>query len=93
MVEKIIILFFLVNAIHYSMQDGEIFGALGSWFNDHTPEIIHKPLYECNICQSPWYGAVLYFVIPWQHIWWECLIVIIGAMGMNVVFNGLKPDK
>jgi len=91
MLESAVIISFLVLSIHYTMQEGEIFGALGTWFYKHTPEKLHQPLYDCNVCMSPYYGSVLYVLI--YGVNWQWPIVVITAMGINAAINKLSPDK
>jgi hypothetical protein len=99
MTEQIIIIALLVLSIHYTMQPDEIFGKLGDWLEDHLPDAIHPAVFTCNICMCPWYGSVLYWLIPWQrlglpaHDWVAWPVVVIGAMGVNVVINKWTPDK
>lgn len=98
MIEKSIIIALLVLSIWYTMQDGEIFEGLGKWFEKVLPESIHPAVFACNVCCTPWYGSVLYWVIPWQKIGiqqstligWP--IVIIVAMGFNIVINKWSND-
>jgi hypothetical protein len=93
MIEQIIIIALLVLSIHYTMQPDEIFGKLGDWLEDHLPDAIHPAVFACNVCMCPWYGSVLYWLIPWQHDLWQWPVVIIGAMGMNVVVNKRVPNN
>lgn len=85
MIAPILIIALLVLSIWYTMQEGEIFESLGLWFHRNTPEKIHPPLFECNVCMCPWYGSVLYVLI--YGINWQWPIVVIGAMGVNIVIN------
>lgn len=93
MIEQIIIIALLVLAIHYTMQPDEIFGKLGDWLEDHLPDAIHPAVFACNVCLCPWYGTALYWLIPWHHELWQWPIVVIGAMGVNVVINKWSPEK
>lgn len=88
---QILIIFLLVNAVHFTMQPNEIFGALGRWLDKHLSDAIKPPVYGCNVCMSPWHGSYLYWLIPWEHTlaWWP--IIVISAMGLQVVYNNLKP--
>lgn len=98
MLEKSVIIALLTLSIWYTMQEGEIFEGLGKWFEKHLPERIHPALFACNVCCAPWYGSVLYWLIPWEKvgimsstlIQWP--IVIIVAMGINIVINKWSPD-
>lgn len=91
MLEQSAIIFLLVLSIHYTMKDGEIFGALGNWFERNLPEAIHPAVFSCNVCMTPYYGSVLYILI-WG-INWQWPVVVIAAMGMNAALNKLAPEK
>jgi len=98
MIEKAIIIALLVLSIWYTMQEEQIFEKLGDWLMDHLPEAIHKPVFDCPICMSPWYGSVLYWLIPWQKIGiqestligWPVAIIV--AMGFNIVITKSSND-
>lgn len=91
MLEHAAIISLLVLSIWYTMQEGEIFGSIGIFFQNHFPAKIQSPLWECNVCMTPWYGSVLYILI--YGINWKLPIVVIVAMGINAAINKLSPDK
>lgn len=97
MIEKIIITGLLVLSIWYSMQQGEIFGFITVWGEKHIPEKLQQPLFSCNVCQSPYYGSIIYWVLGWMDLWSTSLaewpVIVIGAMGFNAMINKLAPDK
>lgn len=101
MIEKSLIIALLVLSIHYTMQDEQIFERLGKLFERVLPEAIHKPVFSCPICMVPWYGSILYWVIPWhrigitrapEHDVWQWVVVIVAGMGINIVINKWSPD-
>jgi len=92
MLEKIIIISLLVFAIWYTMQPGEIFGRLARWLESHLPYQLHNPVFDCPVCQVPWYGTGLYWLI-WGTSWQQWPVVVFGAMGLNVILTRLFPDK
>lgn len=98
MLEKSVIIALLVLSIWYTFQSGEIFEGLGKWFEKHLPEQVHPAVFACNVCMSFWYGTLLYWLIPWQKLnltvsnWLEWPVVIIGAMGINIVINKWSPE-
>jgi hypothetical protein len=98
MIEKLIIIALLVLSIWYSMQEGEIFEGLGKWLERNLSERIHPAVFACNVCMAPWYGTLLYWLIPWQKLgltvsnWLEWPVVIISAMGINIIINKWSPD-
>lgn len=98
MIEKLTIIALLVLSIHYTMQENEIFEGLGKFFEKYLPKRIHPAVFACNICMAVWYGTLLYWLIPWHQLnltvnsWLEWPVVIIGAMGINIVINKWSPD-
>lgn len=98
MLEKSLIISLLVLSIHYTMQEGEIFEVLGKWFEKILPERIHPAVFACNVCCTPWYGSILYWIIPWEKfgvignsfVQWP--VVIITAMAFNIVINKWATD-
>lgn len=98
MIEKSLIIALIVLSIHYTMQEGEIFEGLGKWFERVLPERIHPAVFACNVCMTVWYGTLLYWLIPWQKLnltvsnWLEWPVVIIVAMGFNIVINKWSSD-
>lgn len=89
----IIIIFFIVLAIWYTMQPKEIFEQLGYFLKLILPKKLWPPVFECNVCMTPWYGSIVYWILPWERsfIWW--LPVVIAAMGLQVVLNKLSSKK
>lgn len=92
MIERVLIVSFSVFAIWYTMLEGEIFGALGKWFNKHLPIKLHSPVYECPVCMIPYYGTAIYWIV-WGNSWQEWFITCVPAMGLNAIIVRLWPDK
>lgn len=86
MIEKIVIIALIVFAIWYSMQEDEIFYGLAQFLEKYLPEAIHKPVFACHICMTPWYGTGLYFLIPLLPQW---IPIAIAAMGLNAMLTKL----
>lgn len=82
----------LVLSIWYSFQEGEIFGFVTKWGDDHVPKKLRAPLYDCNVCMSFWYGSGIYYLL-YQNSWVEWIVVVICSMGFNAALNKLSPDK
>jgi hypothetical protein len=89
---QIIIVFLLVLSIWYTMQPGEIFGKLGLWLGVKLPANLHPPVFECNVCMTPWYGSVIYWLLFHNDVA-DWIVTVIAAMGMQVVLNKLSPKK
>jgi hypothetical protein len=82
-----------IQCIWYVMQQGEIFGALGNWFNKTLPDQLHNPVFACPVCMTPWYGSILYWLI-WHESVKMWAIVVSTAMGIQIIIGKLShPDK
>jgi hypothetical protein len=89
MISQILIIALLVDAVHYTLQHGEILGFIGDWLDTWVPDKLQQPVYDCNVCMTPWYGS-LFFGLIWGgpvKVW---IIVVIAAMGLNAVLNRLS---
>lgn len=87
MLEQSFIIAFLVLAIHYTFQEGEIFGFVQRW--DHY--FWFPAVFGCNVCQTPWHGSLIYVLL--YGVNWHWPIVVLCAMGINAGINKLSPDK
>jgi hypothetical protein len=99
MLEQSVIISLLILAIWFTMQEEQIFGRLGLFLEKYLPEQIHKPVFGCPVCMTPWYGTVLYWMIPWGRTGitfyadpWQWVITVITAMGINVLITKLWPE-
>lgn len=90
MLTQAMIIALIVLSIHYTFQKGEIFGSVGNWLEKKLPSYLHPPVFECNVCMSFWYGTGLYWLI-WGNNANEWIIVVLVAMGFNIVFNKWEP--
>lgn len=92
MIEKILIVSFIVFAVHYVLQEGEIFGWLGDLLTKILPDKLHDPFFECVVCMAGIYGAAVYWII-WHGSVKEWLVINLSAIGLNAIINQLTPDK
>lgn len=92
MIEKIFITSALVFAVHYVLQEGEIFGWLGDLLAKILPDKLHDPFFECVVCMAGIYGALIYWII-WHVSVKEWLVINLSAIGLNAIINQLTPDK
>lgn len=79
MIEKIFIIAFMVMAIYSTMLYGMIFQIVRVKL-DKAPQWLKKIVYDCPVCQTPYYGSAIYWLI-WGNSVKEWIIVIIAAMG------------
>lgn len=85
MLEQSVIIAFLVLSIWYTFQEGEIFGFVQRWsYLKAAPA-----LFDCNVCMSPWWGSIIYFML-WG-VNWQWPVVVLSAMGINAAINKLSP--
>lgn len=89
----VLIIALIVQAIWYTMQDGEIFGKLGNWLHANLPKKLHSPVFDCPVCMTPWYGTILYWSWPGSPYVWGWLVTVLAAMGLQVVIGKLSPPK
>lgn len=87
MLSSAAIISLIVMAIWFSMQEGEIFG----FVQKYSHWKIAPPLFDCPICMVPWYGSLIYVLI-WG-VNWQWPVVVLSAMGLNVVIVKLWPQK
>lgn len=91
MIQQSLIIALIVLSIHYTMQEGEIFGGLGAWLENHLPYQIHPAVFACNVCMCAWYGSALYVIL--YGVNWVWPVVVIAAMGINIVINKWTPKE
>ncbi len=87
-IKRAIIISFIVIAIWATMLPNMIFGKIR---DIEMPDWLATPLYDCPICQTPWYGTILY-VIFFRQNWVEWILVIGVAMGINTIFVKMKKN-
>jgi hypothetical protein len=84
LIEKIIITSLIVMAIWATMWEDAIFDFVRTWGDKHLSEKPRKPIYDCPVCMTPWYGS-LFYIVAYNGGLKEWLIVVIAAMGLNAV--------
>lgn len=82
------------------LQEDEIFGFVGKWFKQHLPKNIHKPVFGCSICMTPWWGSIVMLVADFTGIHsfqniggWHWLFILAIASGISTVYVEMKPKK
>ncbi len=89
MIEKVIIIALLVIAVWAVFLDGMIFGKIGNWGANKLPKWLSKPLFDCMICMTVYYGTAAYWLI-WGESVKEWAVVVIAAMGFTTIFAKMK---
>lgn len=91
MLEQSIFIALSVLAIWATMWNGMIFGFIREYGDQRLPEYIQKPLYDCPICGTPYYGTLIYlfkYGVTENMVW-----VILMAMGWNVLVVKFLPEN
>lgn len=89
MITTAIIIAFVVLFLHACTWEGMIFGFVSKKLH-RLPDYIKKPLYDCPICMSPYYGSLIilssyYFGghdLPSVNDWF---LILLMAAGINTV--------
>ncbi len=96
MIEKILITSFCVFAVWYTMQPGEIFGFIQTWFAPLKSKF-KDPIYNCPACMGFWWGSGVYWLIwgLWlkSATWQEGLVVAISTIGINAIIMNFFPTS
>ena len=92
MIETAFIIAFIVYFIKATTWKGMIFYTLSEKL-ESWPETIKKPLYECPICMTPWWGIIIYLVghyvgMPeFSELTIQILLfTVFTAAGINTIF-------
>lgn len=81
MLEQVCIISLMVWAVFTVFQETMIFGFCRQWL-DRLPEIIRRPLYDCVICMTPWWGTAAYWIF-FGHSIVDWVITFIAATGLT----------
>lgn len=89
MIEIIIIISFIVLFIHVTLWPGMIFASIGEKLKV-LPEFIRKPLYDCPICMTPYYGSLILWMgnvskVCRVHNPVQWIFILFAAAGVNTV--------
>ena len=83
---------FIVYFIKATTWTGMIFHPIISRLN-FLPQKIRKPIFECPVCMTPWWGAVIYIIGHYTHLAefheltvQRVLFTIFTASGINTIF-------
>jgi hypothetical protein len=99
MIEMSIIIALTVFFLHECTREGMILGFVYFWLYD-LPEKIKKPLFDCTVCMSPYYGTLIILVCHWSGYspiqnFWQFIICLFMAGGINAIIMGVinRTDK
>jgi hypothetical protein len=85
MLEISFIIAFVVLFLHATTWEGMIFSFIPEFFYD-APAWVRKPIFECPICMTPWYGAFIMIASDYYPANnFQPFIVLFVAGGINVI--------
>ncbi len=89
MITQALAIAMIILFLHATTWDGHIFEGIRKYIDEDKK--ISKPIYNCPICMTPWWGSLIYFLLmpygdmaTWQG--WQSYLLTIGAAGgMSVI--------
>lgn len=69
-----------------------IFYPIAQKLRNALPEKLRKPLYECPICMTPWWGVLIYLIGHYAGLsefeelrFWRVIFTVFTAAGINTI--------
>lgn len=88
MIEHALIISLTVFALHASAWEGMIFGKIREYISPDS--IVAKPLYNCPICMTPYYGSAIAIGLMLTNTYsfslYEFILTIGAATGFSTIF-------
>lgn len=74
--------------VHYTFQDGEIFGKIGNWLESKLPLWALKPTIGCPVCMASVHGTIIFLlflagIVPL----WYWLVFVFMVCGFNAIIK------
>lgn len=91
MIEKILIISFIVIAIWCFLLPGMILGKVGDYADRKLPTWLKHMLLDCPVCMCNIYGGIAYWLIYGQSVR-DWVIVIFASMGFITIFVKMKRN-
>ncbi len=92
MLESAFVIAFIVYFIKATTWKGMIFYEITQKW-ESWPEFVRKPLYECPVCMTPWWGVVIYLVGHYTKLpefseltIQRVIFTLFTAAGINTIF-------
>ena len=86
------IIAFMVYFIKSTTWKGMIFYPIAQKLHDALPEKLRKPLFECPICMTPWWGIVIYIIGHYTDLpefgeltFQRVIFTVFTAAGINTI--------
>lgn len=85
MLEKAVIVSLITLTIYGVFMDGMVFSCFRKLLLK-LPKTIHKPVFDCPFCMTPYWGSTVYFGLIGGDVK-EWVIVILAASGLNFIIS------
>lgn len=87
----------LIHGIHILFQEGHLLERPGIWITNRLGDKWSKPIINCPICQSSFWGAICFFAIDYVfgvHLPIRQLIPYLMCLcGLNVIISKLTAKE
>ena len=83
MIETAITISLIVFFIHATSWEGHINDWVRKFIDPEHP--ISKPIYNCPICMTPWYGTIILLIMQHEYSLTQCILILGAASGFSVV--------
>jgi hypothetical protein len=82
MIENSLIIALIILFLHATTWDGHIFQKVRKWISEDFN--ISKPIYNCPICMTPWWGTLIYLIFI-HYSFSDYILTIGAASGLSVI--------
>lgn len=82
MIENSLIISLIILFLHATTWDGHIFAGIRKYIDEDSA--ISKPIYNCPICMTPWWGTLIYWIF-YQNSIADWLLTVGAAAGFSVI--------
>lgn len=67
MLKKAVAFSLVTYFLHVTTWEGHIFHRPANWLREKLPESLQKPLFDCPICMTPYYGTIMLLLQKGKH--------------------------
>lgn len=89
MIQNAFVIAMIVFFIYMTFRPLMIFGFVNVWLKTWLPKKLWKPVFDCPICMTPWYGSIIYFALlnaPSQFVTWMLTVGTAAGITCPIVF-------
>jgi hypothetical protein len=82
MIENSLVIALIIFFLHATTWDTHIFSGIRKLISEDS--MISKPIYNCPICMTPWWGSLIYWLF-FAHSFTDWLLTVGAAAGLSVI--------